>query len=163
MLAIVAIGLGLALIPRGAEHNASGDAARAATATATPTPTKTQTPPRGASLATEVRTLDSLMRMSERGRAAAVKGNFAAAAANRARLARRIERLRARATSPELRAGLVDFKAAVDEALRQNRTCKASCSAGDLARVGRLKQAALDRLDPLLRRYAHTSYRRAQI
>jgi hypothetical protein len=161
LLAIVLIGLGLALIPRGAKQPAPGSAARAATTT--PTATATPPPSRGPSLAKQVQTLDALMRMSERGRAAAVKGNFAAAAANRARLARRIGRLRSSATSPALRAGLTRLNAAVDEALRQNRSCKANCSTEDLQRIGRLKQAALDRLNPLLRRYAHTSYRRAQI
>jgi hypothetical protein len=160
VLAIVLIGVGLALIPQGAKHPARGAAARA---TATATPTATRTPAPGPSLAAQVRSLDSLMRMSERGRAAAVKGNFGAAVANRASLARRIDRLRARTTSPALRAGLARLSAAVDEALNQNRTCKAGCSAADLARVGRLKQAALSRLNPLLRRYAHTSYRREQI
>jgi hypothetical protein len=160
VLAIVIIGLGLALIPRGAKHAARGAAARA---TATVTPSATPAPARRPSLAAQVRALDDLMRMSERGRAAAVRGDFSAAVANRARLARRIDRLHARATNSSLRVGLVAFGAAVREALRQNRTCKASCETADLGRVGRLKQAALARLNPLLHRYAHTSYRRTQI
>jgi hypothetical protein len=111
-----------------------------------------------------VKALDPLMRMSERGRSDAVKGNFAAAVANRESLLRKLDRLRAQVTAPPaFRAGLASFAAAVREALRQNRTCKATCSAADLARVGRLKQAALNRLNPLLRRYAGTTYSRRQI
>jgi hypothetical protein len=160
VLAIVLIGVGLVLIPQGAPHRPR---AAAALGTSTPSATATPAPPRGPSLAAQVVSLDALMRMSERGRAAAVKGDFAAAVANRATLARRIDRLHGRATDPALRGGLARLGAAMREALRQNRTCKASCSAADLARIGRLKQAALSRLDPLLRRYAHTSYRREQI
>jgi hypothetical protein len=161
VLAIVLAGLGLALIPRGDKHPAR--AAAPVTSTPTPTATKAAATVAGPSLAAQVQDVDAMMRMSERGRSAAVKGNFAAAVANRATLARRIARLQQQAKEPGLRAGLASFGAAVREALRQNRTCRADCSAADLARVGRLKQQALTRLNPLLRRYAHTHYSRAQI
>src|SRR5439155_1119867 len=56
VLAIVLIGLGLALIPRGAPHRPSGAAPLAtATATATPTPTPTAPPPDGARPPAQVR------------------------------------------------------------------------------------------------------------
>jgi hypothetical protein len=110
-----------------------------------------------------VRSLDALMRLSERGRADALHGDFTAAVANRTTLLSRIQRLRSAARDATLQAGLDRFAAAVQEALRQNRTCKAACETADLDKVGRLKQAALTRLNPLLRRFAHTSYTRAQI
>jgi hypothetical protein len=156
VLAIMIAGLALLFIPHGAKAPARHPVAPA---TPTPTATKALRP----ALAAQVNALDRLMRMSERGRSAAVNGNFAAAVANRASLLAKIERLRARATAPALRAGLASFAAAVREALQQNRTCRAACSAADLARVGRLKRAALGRLNPLLRRYAGTSYRPEQI
>jgi hypothetical protein len=155
VLAIMVAGLLLLFLPHGTKHPVR----QAARGTATPVATHAPV----AGLASQVRSLDALMRMSERGRAAAVKGDFAAAVANRSSLLRRIDRLRAHAASPVLRSGLVRFAAAVREALRQNRTCKAGCSGADLARVARLKQAALVRLNPLLRRYAGTHYRRRQI
>jgi hypothetical protein len=157
VLAIMVAGLVLLLIPHGAKQPER----QAALGTPTSTPTARQAPATG--LASQVKSLDALMRMSERGRSAAVKGNFAAAVVNRTSLLRKIQRLRARAATPVLRSGLASFAAAVREALRQNRTCKAACPAADLARVGRFKQAALARLNPLLRRYAGTRYRRQQI
>jgi hypothetical protein len=163
VVAIMIGGLLLLFLPHGAKHPPQQAAKLAtATATATPTPTATKAAPSPA-LAAQVKTLDALMRMSEHGRADAVKGDFAAAVANRESLLRRIDRLHAGAAAPALRAGLTSFAAAVREALRQNRTCRADCWAADVAQVGRLKQAALDRLDPLLRRYAGTTYRREQI
>jgi hypothetical protein len=157
VLLIALAGLALALIPKGAKKP------QRAAALGTPTATAAATAEPGPRLAAQVASLDALMRFSARGRRQAVQGDFAAAAANRATLLRRIDRLRGAARNASLRAGLASFAAAVKEALGQNRTCKAACSATDLAKVGRLKQQALDRLNPLLRRYTHTRYKRAQI
>jgi hypothetical protein len=157
ILLIALAGLALVLIPKGGKSPQKAATLGTPTATATPLPTPR---PR---LAAQVRDLDALMRFSERGRTAAVNGDFAAAVANRTTLLGRIQRLNHAARDARLKAGLTSFAAAVQEALRQNRTCKAACETSDLDKVGTLKQAALKRLNPLLRRYAHTSYKRAQI
>ena len=158
VLLIALAGLALVLIPKGGKPHPAA-ALGTPTATATPKPTQAPQP----KLAAQVHSLDALMRFSERGRAAAVNGDFAQAVANRTTLLSRIQRLRAAVRDARLRGGLVRFAAAVQEALRQNRTCKAGCSTADLDKVGALKRAALQRLNPLLRRYAHTSYMLAQI
>jgi hypothetical protein len=157
VLVIALAGLALALIPKG--HSTPHAAAKLGTPTATPAAPRAAQP----TLAAQVRSLDALMRLSERGRADALHGDFTAAVANRTTLLSRIQRLRSAARDATLQAGLDRFAAAVQEALRQNRTCKAACETADLDKVGRLKQAALTRLNPLLRRFAHTSYTRAQI
>ena len=73
-------------------------------------------------------TLDSLMKRSARGRAAAVKGDFAAATANRSDLLRRLRRLERQADDAELKAAATSFAAAIRESLRQNRECKAAAA-----------------------------------
>jgi hypothetical protein len=155
---IALAGVALLLVPKGKSPQQAATLGTP-TATATPPPERAH----GPKLAAQVRDLDALMRFSERGRTAAVSGDFAAAVANRTTLLVRIQRLDAAARDATLKAGLARFAAAVQEALRQNRTCKAACETADLDKVGALKQAALKRLNPLLRRYAHTSYKRAQI
>ena len=85
-------------------------------------------------------TLDSLMKRSARGRAAAVEGDFAAATANRSDLLRRLRRLERQADDPELKAAVTSFAAAVRESLRQNRECGSGCSTRELERVGKLKE-----------------------
>ena len=159
VLLIALAGLALVLIPKGGKTPQKAATLGTPTATATPKPTQAPRP----KLAAQVRSLDALMRLSERGRTAAVNGDFAAAVANRTTLLSRIQRLNAGVRDARLKGGLQRFAAAVQEALRQNRTCKAACETADLDKVGVLKQAALKRLNPLLRRYAHTSYKRAQI
>jgi hypothetical protein len=157
VLLIALAGLALVLIPKGGKTPQKAATLGTPTATATPQPTPQP------KLAAQVRSLDALMRLSERGRIAAVNGDFAAAVANRTTLLSRIRRLNTGVRDARLKGGLQRFAAAVQEALRQNRTCKAGCETADLDKVGALKQAALKRLNPLLRRYAHTSYKRAQI
>jgi hypothetical protein len=146
-------------------------AAEPTVATATPEPTvatstpdsDTQTPSADTALTAQVRTLDGLMQLSEQGRAAAVAGDTAAAAASRATLLRQLQSLRADATDPRLQAAVDRFIAAIREALRQNRECGSACSAADLARVARLKRDALSELNPLLSEYVGRTYRLEEI
>jgi hypothetical protein len=128
--------------------------------TATPEATKAGKRP---DLARQVQSLDALMKTSEKGRAAAAKGDTKAAIANRAQLLKDVQALRAKAADKQLKAGLGSFAAAVRESLRQNRECGAGCSASDLNKVGRLKQQTVGALNPLLRKYAKTSYRARDI
>ena len=131
---------------------------------ATPTPeSDTPTPSTDTALTAQVRTLDGLMQLSEQGRAAAVAGDTAAAAASRATLLRQLQSLRAAATDARLQAAVDRFIAAIREALRQNRECGSTCSAADLARVARLKRDALSELNPLLLEYVGRTYRLEEI
>ncbi len=98
------------------------------------------------------------MKLSEQGRAAAVKGDTKAAIANRTKLLAGLKRLGAQATDARLKAGLGSFTAAIRESLRQNSECADRCSAAELNKVNRLKRQAVTELNPLLRRYARTSY-----
>ena len=118
------------------------------------------TPPKRpqADLPKQVQTLDGLMKTSQKGRAAAAKGDTKAAIANRSKLVKDVQRLRGEATDKQLKAGLASFAAAIRESLRQNRECGAACSASDLKKVSRLKQDTVDALNPLLRKYAKTTY-----
>jgi hypothetical protein len=120
---------------------AAKTAARSETATPEATP---------AALAAQVETLDSLLKRSARGRAAAVRGDFEAAAAGRSDLLRRLRRLERQTDDAELKAATTSFAAAVRESLRQNRECKDACSERELQRVGRLKETALKKINPLL-------------
>ena len=131
----------------------------------TATPDATRPAPKRAQpdLGRQVQTLDGLMKTSQKGRAAAARGDTKAAVANRAKLVKDIQRLRIRAAEKQLKAGLGSFAAAVRESLRQNRECGAGCSASDLSKVNRLKQDTVDALNPLLRKYAKTSYRARDI
>ncbi len=148
-----------------------GDKAKPAVAAATAAPTETakpdatRPPPKRAraDLPKQVQTLDGLMKTSHQGRTAAAKGDTKAAIANRAKLARDVQRLRGQATDKQLKAGLASFAAAIRESLRQNRECGAACPASDLAKVNRLKQDTVDALNPLLRKYAKTTYRARDI
>ena len=126
---------------------------------ATPEPTAAATP----ALERQVQTLDGLMKRSARGRAAAVRGDIPAATANRSDLLRRLRRLQREATDDELRAAVVSFTAAIRESLRQNRECGNACPTRDLERVTRLKQAALRKINPLLRAQGLDPYRPADI
>ena len=116
-----------------------------------------------ADLRSQVKMLDNLMKASQKGRAAAVKGETDAAIANRSKLLKDLQRLRSEAGDAQLRAGLGSFTAAIRESLRQNRECADACSATELNNVNRLKQQAVVRLNPLLRKYAKTTYRSRDI
>jgi hypothetical protein len=123
----------------------------------------TATPKAGPDIRRQVQTLDDLMQASVKGRAAAVKGQMKAAIANRAKLVADLRELRSQAKDPQLQAGLASFAAAIRESLRQNRECPDGCPASELNRVNRLKQQTVARLNPLLRKYAKTSYRSQDI
>ncbi len=134
-----------------------------ATTTDATTTDATSTAASGAALRAQVQRLNALMRLSEQGRAAAIRGDTRTAAANRSDLLRRLRSLRADVDDPKLQAGVDAFIAAIRESLHQNRTCGSRCSPEKIARVGRLKSAALATLTPLLRTYAGTSYRSEDI
>jgi hypothetical protein len=142
----------------------SGGSDKPKPAAARDTPAKTtSTPAADADLSGQVKTLDDLMKASKRGRAAAVKGDTKAAIANRSKLLKDLERLSSAATDARLKAGLRSFTAAIRESLRQNRDCGAKCSTSELETVNRLKEQAVRKLNPLLRKYAKTSYRSRDI
>ena len=127
---------------------------RASTAVAgdaTSEPVKTTGAPKTTELDAQVKQLDELMLLSKQGRAQAVNGNVKAAAASRAQLLEDIRALAADTDDKALEAGLASFGAAIRESLRQNRECGSKCSAADLRKVGRLKQAALKQLNPILK------------
>ena len=108
-------------------------------------------------------TLDSLIKRSVRGRAAAVKGDFEAAAANRSDLLRRLRRLERQADDAELKAATTSFAAAVRESLRQNRECGRAARRGDLEKVGKLKETALKKINPLLEAQDLDTYKVTEI
>jgi hypothetical protein len=134
----------------------------AAVSASTPEPPAKTAAPK-ADLADQVGTLDDLMKASQAGRGAAVKGDTKAAIANRTKLLADLRRLNEKASDARLKAGLRDFTAAIRESLRQNRECGADCPVADLNQVNRLKQRAVTQLNPLLRKYAKTSYRAREI
>ncbi len=138
----------------------------AAVAASTPSPAPTASPAKPArtpALAAQVRSLDDLMKASQAGRNAAVEGNTKAAVANRTKLLEDLRRLNKNVSDVKLKAGLRDFTAAIQESLRQNRECGADCPTSDLNKVNRLKQRAVTQLNPLLRKYAKSSYRAREI
>lgn len=135
----------------------------AAVAASTPPPKTSATPAPTGGLANQVRTLDDLMKASQAGRNAAVEGDTGAAIANRTKLLEDLRGLSKNVSDVKLKAGLRDFTAAIEESLRQNRECGADCPAADLNQVNRLKQRAVEQLNPLLRKYAKTSYRAREI
>jgi bacterioferritin-associated ferredoxin len=122
----------------------------------TPEPAK---PDEAPNVDAQVKTLDGLMRLSEKGRAAAVNGDIKTATANRATLLRDLKRLDAQATDKQLKAAVASFIPAITEALRQNRECGSKCSTADLNRVARLKQTALNKVNPLLKAHGGDTYR----
>jgi flagellar basal body-associated protein FliL len=127
------------------------------------TPQAQETPDAAAALKRQVVSLDRLMKRSARGRAAAVEGDFPAAIDNREGLLRSLQRLRRQADDGELKAALTSFTAAIREALRQNRDCESACPTKDLERVGKLKQDALDKINPLLEAQELDTYTSADI
>jgi hypothetical protein len=149
----------------------------ATVATPTPTPTPTpeatvatatpdsdaQAPSVDPTLATQVRTLDALMQLSEQGRGGGGGGGKREVRREQLKPLRQLQSLRAAATDARLQAAVDPFIAAIREALRQNRECGSACSAADLARVARLKGDALSKLNPLLREYVGRTYRLEEI
>jgi hypothetical protein len=156
--AALLIGSGVAaLLLRGGDEP---KATAAASKPAAPEPEKTAPPKRSdADLRRQVLTLDDLMKNSQEGRAAAAKGDTKAAIANRSDLLKELQRLRGQATDVKLKAGLASFVAAIRESLRQNRECGDACPASDLDKVNTLKRETVEALNPLLRKYAKTTYR----
>jgi hypothetical protein len=131
---------------------AAANAARETPVAPTPTPKPVT------ALRRQVQSVDDLMKASKEGRAAAVKGDIKAAIANRSKLLQDLKRVSSEATDARLKAGLRSFTAAIRESLRQNRECAGGCTTSELNKVNRLKQQALAKLNPLLRKYAQTSY-----
>lgn len=156
-------GLAAALVLSGGSNTPTPKPAAAKAARGTPAPEKTARPKPDADLSSQVRTLDDLMKISVQGRTAAAKGETKAAIANRSALLKDLQSLRAETKNARLKAGLASFTAAIQESLRQNRECAAKCSTSELNKVNRLKQAAMAELNPLLRKYAKTSYRSRDI
>jgi hypothetical protein len=127
-------------------------------------PKKTAKPkPAGPALKTQAQQLDRLLQRSKTGRADAVNGDFKAAMANRANLLKDIQSLQGKATNAQVKAGATAFAAAIRESLRQNRECAAKCSSSDITRVGTLKRTAVDKLNPLLKRFSLGPYTAKEI
>jgi hypothetical protein len=162
---VLLLGGGVAALVLGGDEKPKPVTAATAAPADTATPDATRPAPKRApaGLGRQVQTLDGLMKTSEKGRAAAAKGDTKAAIANRAKLVKDIQRLRTQANDKQLKAGLGSFAAAVRESLRQNRECGAGCPASDLSKVNRLKQDTVGALNPLLRKYAKTTYRARDI
>ena len=127
------------------------------------TTTAASTTKKAPDLDAQVQQLDKLMLLSKKGRAEAVKGDIKAATASRATLLSDLKRLQAKAADKDLKAAVASFEAAIAEALRQNRECGSKCSAADLNKVGDLKQAALRKLNPLLKAHGAATYRVQEI
>jgi hypothetical protein len=163
VLLLVGGGVAALVLSGGDKPKPTAAATAAPTETAKPDATRPPQKRAKADLPKQVQTLDGLMKTSHQGRAAAAKGDTKAAIANRSKLARDLQRLRGQATDKQLKAGLASFAAAIRESLRQNRECGAACPAGDLQKVNRLKQDTVDALNPLLRKYAKTTYRARDI
>jgi hypothetical protein len=161
---VLLVGGGIAALVLSGGDDKSKPAA-AATAAPTQTPGATRPAPKRTQpdLGRQVLTLDALMKTSQRGRAAAARGDTKAAIANRSKLLQDLQRLRGQVTDKQLKGGLGSFAAAIRESLRQNRECGASCSASDLNKVNRLKRDTVKALNPLLRKYAKATYRARDI
>jgi hypothetical protein len=153
---VLLIGSGVAalLLSRGDD-----DPKPAAVVESTAEPEETEAPRTGANLRQQVLTLDDLMKKSKQGRTAAAAGDTEAAIANRSDLLKDLQRLEGEAEDADLKAGLGSFVAAIRESLRQNRECADACSTADLDKVNALKRQTVQTLNPLLRKYAKTSYR----
>jgi hypothetical protein len=123
-----------------------------------PTPTRAAPRRSDTGLRRQVLALDDLMKKSQEGRVAAAEGDTKTAIANRSDLLEDLQRLRGQAGDATLKAGLGSFVAAIRESLRQNRECADACPAGDIEKVNGLKRETVDALNPLLRRYAKTTY-----
>jgi hypothetical protein len=160
-IVLLAGSLAAAVFLSGDDSKPESGAAVSASTRSPEAPAKTPAPKAG--LAVQVRTLDDLMKLSQAGRGAAVKGETKAAIASRTKLLTDLRRLNGQAGDAKLKAGLRDFTAAIRESLRQNRRCGADCPTADLNRVNRLKQRAVAQLNPLLRKYAKTSYSAREI
>jgi hypothetical protein len=162
--AVLLIGSGVAYVLLSGEDEPQRAAAETAvrepeeTASAEPTPRRSD-----ASLRRQVVALDDLMKKSEEGRTAAAKGDTEAAIANRSALLEDLQDLRGQAKDAKLKAGLGSFVAAIRESLRQNRECANACPASDLDKVNDLKRETVEALNPLLRKYAKTTYRSRDI
>jgi hypothetical protein len=129
-----------------------------------PTPEKTAAPKKTpAPIEAQVKTLDELVRFSAKGRKSAVNGDMKAAIANRSKLLKDIKALDKQAKDKDLKAALASFDAAITESLRQNRECASKCSTADLNKVGKLKDAALARINPLLKEHGGRTYKREEI
>jgi hypothetical protein len=161
VLAILVIGGGLIALgsvkssPKPRETQTTTDSA-ALEPTATATAAKRPKPT--VSLRAQVLRVDGLLRLSQKGRAAAVRGDFAGAIANRTTLLKDLQALGSKARNAQLKSGLTAFAAALTEALHQNRTCRSKCSATDIAKVRRLKDTAVHQLNPLLHRFGAGRY-----
>ncbi len=132
--------------------------------TSEPTPEKTAKPTKTAApIEAQVKTLDELVRFSAKGRKAAVNGDMKAAIANRSKLLRDIRALDKQADDKPLKAALTSFDAAIAESLRQNRDCGSKCGDADLKKVGDLKDAALAKINPLLKEHGGRTYKREEI
>ncbi|WP_157591782.1 hypothetical protein [Solirubrobacter soli] len=129
-----------------------------------PTPKKTPKPKATAApIEAQVKTLDELVRFSAKGRKSAVSGDMKAAIANRSKLLKDIRALDKQADDKQLKAALVAFDAAITESLRQNRECASKCSDADLQKVGKLKTAALAKINPILKEHGGRTYKREEI
>jgi 2-oxoglutarate dehydrogenase E2 component (dihydrolipoamide succinyltransferase) len=129
-----------------------------------PKPKKTPKPkPKPSPVKGQAQQLDQLMKLSEQGRAAAVKGDFKAATANRAKLVKDLQSLQGKAADPQVKAAAIAFAAAIRESLRQNRECGSKCPTADIKKVGQLKDAAVAKVNPLLKRFGLGPYTSRQI
>jgi hypothetical protein len=159
--AVLLIGSGVAVVLlRG------GDEPQPAAAKSTPVAVEPEetarpkpTPRSDADLRRQVLALEGLMERSQEGRAAAAKGDTKAAIANRSALLKDLQALSAEVKDAKLKAGLASFTAAIRESLRQNRECGNACPAAELEKVNDLKSETVEALNPLLRKYAKTTYR----
>ena len=164
VLAILVIGGGLialGTIGRSAKPHTTAQATTldpTSTPESTKTPRPKPTPKPGPSLKSQILKLDTLLKLSQKGRAAAVQGNFKAATANRAELLKDLQSLQGKAKNTQLKAGLAAFIAAITESLRQNRTCGSKCPSSDIAKVSTLKATAVVKLNPLLHRFGAGPY-----
>jgi hypothetical protein len=155
ILAAIVVGaalvLGIAVIGSKSKDKVPPEPTQAA---AVVKPKKTPKPkPAAPALKTQAQQLDRLLQRSKTGRADAVNGDFKAAMANRAKLLKDIQSLQGKATNAQVKAGATAFAAAIRESLRQNRECAAKCSTSEITKVGTLKQTAVDKLNPLLKRF----------
>jgi hypothetical protein len=163
---VLLVGGGIAaLVLGGGDDKPKPVAAATAAPEETRTPDATRPAPKPAQpdLGRQVQTLDGLMKTSQKGRAAAAKGDTKAAIANRSQLLKDVQQLRGQAADKQLKSGLGSFTSAIRESLRQNRECGTACPVSDLNKVNRLKQDTVDALNPLLRKYAKTTYRARDI
>ena len=162
--AVLLIGSGVAVLLLSGGDEPKPAAAKSTPVAAEPEETASPKPARSdADLRRQVLALDGLMERSQEGRAAAAKGDTKAAIANRSALVKDLQALSGQVKDAKLKAGLASFTAAIRESLRQNRECGDACPAGDLEKVNDLKRETVEALNPLLRKYAKTTYRSRDI